>query len=75
MGKGAAIHKAIELATSNYVIVKDADLEYYARENNNFIGPIIEGFANVVYGLRFICGNRHRILFFRDSIGNRFLTM
>ena len=36
--------------------------------------PIEEGFADVVYGSRFIGGNPHRILFFWHSIGNKFLT-
>jgi len=36
--------------------------------------PIIDGFADIVYGSRFMGGNPHRILFFWHTIGNKFLT-
>ena len=36
---------------------------------------MLEGFADVVYGSRFMGGNPHRILFFWHSIGNKFLTL
>ena len=73
-GKGYSLNKGFKNVTGDFVVVQDADLEYDPQEFNRLLKPMLNGFADVVYGSRFKGSNPHRALFFWHTIGNNFLT-
>jgi glycosyltransferase involved in cell wall biosynthesis len=72
-GKGAAVRTGIDVASGDYVLIQDADLEYDPEDWPKLIAPVLRGKARVVYGSRFT-GERRNMLFFH-WMGNRFLSL
>ena len=77
MGKGAALRHGFKAATGDLVIVQDADLEYDPSEFAKLAEPFISGNADadVVYGSRYLRGNKFRVDGFFHEFGNKFLTL
>ncbi|CAN5126207.1 glycosyltransferase family 2 protein [soil metagenome] len=83
-GKGAAIRKAVTLATGDYLIICDADEEYRPTEIPMLVQPILDDEATIVYGTRtfgshtsysywYVIGNRG-INLFTNIIFNAFVS-
>ncbi len=71
-GKGSAIRKAAQLATGDYVIPCDADLEYAPEEIPELLRPVLEEEAIVVYGSRTFTS--HNAFSYLYVLGNRLVT-
>ena len=73
-GKGYSVRQGIKVATGDIILIQDADLEYDPLDYPKLIEPINKGYADVVYGSRFIGSDEKRVLFFWHSVGNFVLT-
>ena len=73
-GKTEALKTGFALTAGEVVIVQDADLEYDPFEIPQVIQPIVEGYADVVYGSRFIVRKAARVLYYYHYLANKFLT-
>jgi dolichol-phosphate hexosyltransferase len=71
-GKGAAIRTAAAVATGDYVIMCDADLEYAPAEIPMLLAPILRAEAEVVYGTRTF--GSHNAYSYLYVLGNRGVT-
>jgi len=74
-GKGYSVKQGIQSATGDIILIQDADLEYDPSDYNKLLKPIKNGFADVVYGSRFVGSEEKRVLYFWHMLGNKFLTL
>ena len=72
-GKGAALRTAASLASGDYVIICDADLEYTPGDIPDLLEPVIAGDAQVVFGTRTF--GSHTAYSFWYVVGNKTVTM
>src|SRR5690242_13453661 len=71
-GKGAALRRAIAEARMPFALVQDADLEYDPRDYPTLLQPLVEGRADVVYGVRGFAGQTAFSFWF--VMGNKAVT-
>jgi len=74
-GKTAALKAGFAATAGDIVIIQDADLEYDPNEIPDVVAPIEQGFADVVYGSRFMVKRAARVIYFYHYVANKFLTM
>ena len=71
-GKGAALRRAIAEIRMPFALVQDADLEYDPRDYPTLLQPLVEGRADVVYGVRGFAGQTAFSFWF--VMGNKAVT-
>jgi glycosyltransferase involved in cell wall biosynthesis len=74
-GKGAAIRTGLAQVDTDLVVIHDADLEYHPEDLIKMIEVFVAEDADAVFGSRFLASEYRRVLFFRHSVGNQFLTL
>jgi dolichol-phosphate mannosyltransferase len=75
VGKGGAVRAGIGLATGEYLIIQDADLEYDPQDYLPMLRALIAGKGDVVYGSRYLGRGRHANQSLAAYLGGRSLSL
>ncbi len=74
-GKGRAVREGVGLATGDFLIIQDADLEYDPQDYIPMLEALLSGRADIVYGSRYMRGGRHANQTVTAYLGGRSLTL
>ncbi|NQV46736.1 MAG: glycosyltransferase family 2 protein [Rhodospirillaceae bacterium] len=74
-GKGAAVRAGLGIATGDYVLFQDADLEYDPNDYGKLLEPVLRFNADVVMGSRMVASPITRVSYFWHKVGNRLITL
>ena len=74
-GKGQAVRRGMELATGDYLIIQDADLEYDPQDYVPMMRALLDGRADVIYGSRYLRAGRHERQSLSAYLGGRSLSL
>ena len=74
-GKGRAVRAGIDLATGDYLIIQDADLEYDPQDYVPMVQALLDGRGDVVYGSRYLGKGRHAKQSLAAYLGGRSLSL
>jgi dolichol-phosphate mannosyltransferase len=74
-GKGKAVRQGISMATGDYLIIQDADLEYDPTDYIPMLHALLEGRGDVVYGSRYLGHGRHANQSLAAYLGGRSLSL
>ena len=74
-GKGQAVRRGMQLATGDYLIIQDADLEYDPQDYVPMMRALLEGRAEVIYGSRYLNRGRHDGQSIAAYLGGRSLSL
>jgi len=74
VGKGAAVKAGLELASGDFILFQDADMEYHPEEYKKLLEPVRKYNADLVMSSRFAAPDYTRVVYFWNKMGNRLIT-
>jgi glycosyltransferase involved in cell wall biosynthesis len=74
-GKGRAVRAGMGVATGDFLIIQDADLEYDPRDYVPMVQALVEGRGDIVYGSRYMGRGRYPNQSRAAYLGGRSLSL